>query len=73
VVVGEQADVLNADTVGDGHEIPCFFLIPRSGHLAASRRMSNLMVRDGARAPPHHEASNVELIANKKGNATNGK
>ncbi len=28
----------------------------RSGPLAASRRVaSGLMVRDGARAPPHHE------------------
>src|SRR5882724_12375354 len=32
-------------------------LILRSGLLAASRRRDSLMVRDGARAPPHHEAS----------------
>src|SRR4030081_1711204 len=31
-------------------------LILRSGLLAASQRMRFLMVRDGARAPPHHEA-----------------
>src|SRR5712675_1454749 len=30
-------------------------LILRSGVFAASRRMDNIMVRDGARAPPHHE------------------
>jgi hypothetical protein len=42
-------------------------LILRSGVFAASRRMgSDLMVRDGARAPPHHEDSNVKLIGSKK-------
>src|SRR6266481_8302320 len=41
-------------------------LILRSGVFAASRRMRphrGLMVRDGARAPPHHEDKNYAPIA----------
>src|SRR5674476_1335955 len=45
---------------GDGET-----LILRSGRLAASRRMRKhrgLMVRDGARAPPHHEGRLLPVI-----------
>src|SRR6476660_150205 len=43
-----------------------FYLILGSGAFAASRRMRphrGLMVRDGARAPPHHEDKNYAPIA----------
>ena len=34
----------------------------RSGPLAASRRVAGgLMVRDGARAPPHHEGYRLHI------------
>jgi putative endonuclease len=48
------------------------FLILRSGHLAASRRMRpamlGLMVRDGARAPPHHEGQALVPLSGEKEN-----
>src|SRR6202171_2718772 len=46
----EKHDLILRSGVGVYHRAAL-----RADPLAASRRMDNLMVRDGARAPPHHE------------------